>query len=140
MGEISVKSLKGLLLYGVLLMAVAFASSAAYAATEVDKAAFESAFQDMLADPTDKQKTLHYADMADRVGDHEAAVPPLERLLMQNPDQPDLMVRIGYHYYHLQSYAMAKKYLTDALAMKSIRSNDRNEANKLLADMKWKVY
>lgn len=124
----------------VLMAGFAIAPVVAHAATDADKAAFETAFQDMLADPTDKAKTLHYADMADRVGDHEAAVPPLERLLMQNPNQPDLMVRIGYHYYHLQSYAMAKKYLNDALAMKSIRSNDRNEANALLADIKWKVY
>ena len=74
---------------------------------------FQQAFWAMLADPADTEKTIRYAEIAVKLGDYEAAVPPLERLLMLNPKMPKVRLEVGVLYYLLNSKEVARGYLSD---------------------------
>lgn len=98
-----------------LLLAVPV-TSAAHASTAVQtelQQDFQQAFWDMLADPANTQKTIRYAELAVKLGDYEAAIPPLERLLMLNPKLPKVRLEVGVLYYLLNSKEVAKGYLSD---------------------------
>jgi tetratricopeptide (TPR) repeat protein len=101
----------------VLLLALPAPSLANTAAgntsrTEVQNA-FQKAFWAMLADPSDTEKTIRYAELAVKLGDYEAAIPPLERLLMLNPGLPKVRLEVGVLYYLLNSREVARGYLND---------------------------
>lgn len=91
------------------------------------KALFEEAFQQMLQDPSDIDVTLRYAELARDLGDYEAAIPPLERILMFNPELHKIKLELGIMYYKLKSYEMAEAYFQKAL-----------ESEKASADVKAK--
>ncbi|MBY0355368.1 MAG: hypothetical protein K2Q12_06510 [Rickettsiales bacterium] len=74
---------------------------------------FQKAFWDMLSDPADTEKTVRYAELAVKLGDYEAAIPPLERLLMLNPKLPKVRLEVGVLYYLLNSKEVARGYLND---------------------------
>ncbi len=74
---------------------------------------FQKAFWAMLADPSNTEKTIRYAELAVKIGDYEAAIPPLERLLMLNPKLPKVRLEIGVLYYLLNSREVARGYLND---------------------------
>lgn len=74
----------------------------------------DAAYQQLLANPSDIGLTLKYAKLCSLAGDYEAAIPPLERLLISKPDSPKLRLEIGILYYLLGSYDTAKTYLIDA--------------------------
>lgn len=74
---------------------------------------FQKAFWAMLADPANTEKTIRYAELAVKIGDYEAAIPPLERLLMLNPKLPKVRLEIGVLYYLLNSKEVARGYLND---------------------------
>ncbi len=75
----------------------------------------DAAFQGILADPTNLDKTYDYAKMATAAGDYEAAITSYERLLLFNPDLPRVKTELGILYYRLGSFDTARSYLTDAL-------------------------
>lgn len=72
---------------------------------------FLKAFDVMYAHPDDADATLRYAALALEKGDHEAAVSPLERLLMMNPQLPEVRLQLGRAYYYLKSYDNARMHL-----------------------------
>ncbi len=74
----------------------------------------DAAYQQLLANPSDIALTLKYAKLCAAAGDYEAAIPPLERLLISKPDSPKLRLEIGILYYLLGSFDTAKTYLKDA--------------------------
>ena len=47
---------------------------------------FEQAFEHMLLDPANLDKSFKYAELGIQVGDYEAAISALERMLLYNPD------------------------------------------------------
>jgi cytochrome c-type biogenesis protein CcmH/NrfG len=46
---------------------------------------FEQAFQHMLLDPANLDKSFKYAELGIQIGDYEAAISALERMLLYNP-------------------------------------------------------
>jgi hypothetical protein len=86
---------------------------------------FESAFQDMLQDPANLDKTFYYAELAIRVGDYEAAISALERMLLYNPDLPRVRLELGVLYFRLGSFAIARTYLTRAVAGENVPDDVR---------------
>ncbi|MAR56520.1 MAG: hypothetical protein CMM93_05000 [Rickettsiales bacterium] len=82
------------------------------------QARFDSLYQELMANPTDVDKTLEYSNLAVEMGDYEAAIPPLERLLISNPDTPKLKLEIGILYYLLGSKDVARSYLEEATQAK----------------------
>lgn len=94
----------------VLLLAPG--ANASERSRDVVQQEFKRSFQAVLANPTDAKATLHYAHLAQEMKDYESAIPPLERLLMLNPELPQVRLEIGVMYYRLKSGDMARTYLT----------------------------
>jgi hypothetical protein len=76
---------------------------------------FDQAFDHMLQDPSNLDKTFEYAELGIKIGDYEAAISALERMLLYNPDLPRVRLELGVLYFRLGSYAIARTYLTRAV-------------------------
>lgn len=94
---------------------------------------FQQTFQRMIANPADVHTTLLYSDLAAELGDYEAAIPPLERLLLLNANQPALKLRIGHYYQKLGSHEMAKTYLQEAATSRTASAEVTQTARTLLS-------
>src|SRR5262249_643110 len=70
----------------------------------------------MLRDPANLDTAFTYADVAAKLGDNEAAISALERMLLFNPNLPRVQLEIGVLYFRLGSYEIARTYLERALA------------------------
>jgi hypothetical protein len=105
----------------LLLLLAAFGASQGAAATDAQgHAALEARkaqlFREMLANPANLDVTFAYADVSARLGDYEAAVSALERMLLFNPNLPRVDVELGALYFRMGSYAVAESYFDKALA------------------------
>jgi hypothetical protein len=74
-------------------------------------------FQQMLRDPANLPVTFAYADISARLGDNEAAVSALERLLLFNPNLPRVDLELGVLYYRMGSFEAARSYLQKGAAL-----------------------
>jgi tetratricopeptide (TPR) repeat protein len=81
------------------------------ASLEAKKAAL---FQQMLRDPSNLDVTFAYADVAAQLGDNEAAVAALERMLLFNPNLPRVDLELGVLYFRMGSYEAAQSYFDKA--------------------------
>ncbi len=70
----------------------------------------------MLRNPADLDATFAYADVSARLGDYEAAVSALDRMLLFNPNLPRVQLEIGALYFRMGSYDLARDYFTRAAA------------------------
>ena len=89
-----------------LLASVALAQNSA---TRTEQ--YEKSFADMYADVGNLDKTFAFAEAAIAVGDIEGAVAALERMLIIEPDLPQIRLQLGTLYFQLGSFAMASTYL-----------------------------
>jgi tetratricopeptide (TPR) repeat protein len=76
----------------------------------------EELFQRMLRNPADLDATFAYADVSARLGDNEAAVSALERMLLFNPDLPRVQLELGALYFRMGSFEIARTYFEKAAA------------------------
>src|SRR5271166_339794 len=105
----------------IVVSAFLFMPPAANAqAADADKAGLEaqkqSLFQQMLRNPANLDIAFAYADIAARLGDYEAAVSILERMLLFNPDLPRVQLELGVLYFRMGSYQIARDYFDKAAA------------------------
>lgn len=99
------------------------------------EAQLDQLYHELLADPTNVDKTLSYAELAVEIGDYEAAIPPLERLLISNPGAAKLKLELGILYYLLGSNDAARTYLEDAKATQGASDLIIQQSNEYLAKM-----
>lgn len=76
----------------------------------------EALFQVMLRNPADLDATFAYAEVSTRLGDYEAAVSALERMLLFNPNLPRVDLELGALYFRMGSYDLARDYFAKAAA------------------------
>jgi tetratricopeptide (TPR) repeat protein len=76
----------------------------------------ETLFAQMLRNPANLDATFAYADVSARLGDYEAAVSALERMLLFNPNLPRVQVELGALYFRMGSYDLAQDYFAKAAA------------------------
>jgi tetratricopeptide repeat protein len=76
----------------------------------------EALFQQMFRNPANLDVTFAYADVSARLGDYEAAVSALERLLLFNPALPRVQLELGALYFRMGSYELARDYFDKAAA------------------------
>lgn len=135
----SIKNLdKAIFTLGLIAFLALFsgANSHAYANDQVNlKQQFDAAFEAMLNNPADVKLTTRYAEVAVAMGDYESAIPPLERLLMQNPDQLDVKLEVGVLYFLLNSHGMAKEYLGGVKSSGKATPDQLKRADEYLARM-----
>lgn len=115
-----------------LFLAIPAQSEESYGAKQ---AQFKEMYAQLLDDPSNTDLTLQYAELAAELGDYEAAVSPLERLLMSNPDVPKIRLELGILYYLLGSYDMAKTYLQEAKQAQSAKPEIIEQADEYLQRM-----
>lgn len=108
-------------------------------AQETPQAAYDRAFQGMLRDPGDLDKTFTYAQAAVGVADYEGAIAALERMLMINPDLPRVRLELGALYFRIQSYEIARTYLATALQAPNVPGEVRERVQALLAEIDKRV-
>ncbi len=76
----------------------------------------EALFQQTLKDPANLDVTFAYADISAKLGDNEAAVSALERMLLFNPNLPRVQLELGALYFRRGSYDIARTYFERAAA------------------------
>ncbi len=103
--------------FGFLLL---FPLAATVKADGADQAALEAQkdrlFQKMLANPADLDTAFDYANVAAQLGDNEAAVSTLERMLLFNPNLPRVDLELGALYFRMGSFDIARTYFDKAMA------------------------
>jgi hypothetical protein len=113
-------------LAAAVAVAVTFCASGtppAFAATDsttLSRDQIEAGRQDllrlMLQDPSNLDVAFEYASLASQVGDYEAAVSTLERMLIFAPNTPRLQLELGILYYRLGSYEVSRSYFAQVVA------------------------
>src|SRR3546814_10407746 len=91
--------------------------SGARAETSQDgnRARYDALFQTMLERPADLDVMFEFAALAARLGEHDAAISTLERMLIYNPELPRVRLELGALYMRVGADEMARVYLQDAL-------------------------
>ncbi len=141
-GKVAARAAAGLL----LVLTVAWNSAQAVAQfkpqqalSDEERAAlekqYEAAFQAVLKDPGNLDKTFRYAELAVAVGDLEGAVSALERMLIYNPKLPRVRLELGSLYFRLGSYAVAKSYLTRAIEGEDVPVEVRDRVTAFLEEI-----
>lgn len=126
------------------VLAAAGLVSGAEAATRADQQRLLAAMQQA---PTDYDITLQYVRVSEDLGDYEAAIGALERLLFYNPDLTRAKVELGMLYFRLGSYENAAHYFRDAGAAPNLDPTLRSrvdaylpQAEKQLSPSRWTGY
>ena len=101
-------------------LALSVAAARADSPADSDKSALEqkkeALFQQMLRQPSNLDVTFAYADVSAKLGDNEAAVSALERMLLFNPDLPRVDLELGVLYFRMGSFDVAQSYFQKAAA------------------------
>ncbi len=114
---------------------LAWFSTAQAETTGPTEADLDRVFQQVLADPTNLDLAFEYAAIATALGDFEAAISSLERMLIYNPDLPRVQVELGVLYFRLGSYGAAKSYFEQALSAPDMPEPARQRVNEYLAQI-----
>src|SRR6266571_5071827 len=115
------RSILSFILYGIAVAVLIIpVGAAAQTVSAEDRPALEAQkdalFQQMFRDPANLDVTFAYADLSARLGDNEAAVSALERMLLFNPNLPRVQLELGALYYRMGSYDSARTYFERAAA------------------------
>lgn len=93
-----------------------WAQSASAAAAAARDPEYQALFQRMYANPRDVEATFRFAEVATRLGDYEAAIGALERILLFNPNLARVKVQLGRLYLRIGGTQVAHGYFEQALA------------------------
>src|SRR5258708_10866497 len=76
----------------------------------------EELFQKTLRDPANLDVAFAYANASAKLGDNEAAVSALERMLLFNPNLPRVQLELGALYFRMRSSEIARTYFDKTAA------------------------
>ncbi len=83
-------------------------------ATGAVEARREALFVSMLNDPSNLDVAFEYAMLSAQVGDYEAAISTLERMLVYAPNLPRIQLELGVLYYRIGAIEESRAYLEAA--------------------------
>lgn len=89
----------------------------------------------MFANPSNLEVTFQFAELAAKLGDYEAAIGALERLLFFNPNLTRVRLQLGALYFKLGAYPMARSHFEQVAAAADASSEMRGEAGRFMAEM-----
>ena len=87
------------------------------------------------ADPSDLEVTFRYAEVSALLGNFEAAISALERMLLFNPDLPRVRLELGVLYFGWAQFALARTYPDRALEAEDVPSEGRRRVEVFLAEI-----
>ena len=90
-------------------------------------------FKRLLVKPDDLDAGFRYAELETELGDYEAAIGALERMLYYNPNLPRVKLQLGVLYFRLRSYEMARTYFNAVLALKDLPADVHTEVEVYIA-------
>ena len=90
-------------------------------------------FKHLLAKPNDLDAAFRFSEIETKLGDYEAAIGALERMLFYNPNLPRVKLELGLLYFRLRSYEMARSYLNAATESPDTPQDVRDQVAKFLA-------
>jgi hypothetical protein len=90
-------------------------------------------FKRLLLKPDDLDAGFRYAELETELGDYEAAIGALERMLYYNPNLPRVKLQLGVLYFHLRSYEMARNYFDAVLNTPDVPSDVQTEVQTYIA-------
>lgn len=96
---------------------------------------FDAAFANVLDDPANLDSSFNHAELAIRIGDFEAAISSLERMLLYNPALPRVRLELGVLYFRLGSYAIARNYLASAVRGADVPAEVKARVEKFLREI-----
>jgi tetratricopeptide (TPR) repeat protein len=112
------------------------ADDSAWAQTAATTAAsnpeYQALFKRMYDNPQDMEATFRFAEVATRLGDYDAAIGALERVLFYNPDLARVKVELGSLYQRIGGAQMARSYLEQAIATPGAAPDVQTAAQQLL--------
>ena len=120
-------------LAGCLMAGVAFGQSAPAPSDAELRAQADLLFKRMLVAPNDLDAAFRFSEIETKLGDYEAAIGALERMLFYNPDLPRVKLELGMLYFRLRSYEMARSYLTAAVGAPDVPQDVRDQVTNYLA-------
>lgn len=95
---------------------------------------YKALFKRMFDDPTNVELTFRFAALATRLGDYEAAIGALERILYFNPRLARVKLQLGTLYFKLGAYKMARSYF-DAARTAGAPPDVQAEAERFVAEL-----
>lgn len=90
-------------------------------------------FKRMLVKPNDLDATFRYAEIETKLGEYEAAIGALERMLFYNQNLPRVKLELGLLYFRLRSYETARSYFNAAVASPDTPQDVRDRVATFLA-------
>jgi tetratricopeptide (TPR) repeat protein len=122
-----------MLLHSLALFLALWLVAAPASAESDNPETFRALYAELMLDPTNVDKTLEYAALAVEMKDYEAAIPPLERLLLSYPNASKIQLELGELYTLLGSDAAAKSYFEDVLQNAQAEADHVSQAKAHLA-------
>jgi hypothetical protein len=111
---------------------IARAQSANAAAAAANDPGYRALFQRMYNNPQDMETTFKFAEVATRLGDYEAAIGALERVLLYNPNLARVKVELAALYQRIGGTQVAESYIDQALTTPGVTEDVRVAAQQLL--------
>lgn len=115
-----------------LFLSEAKARPALDAATQTE---INQLYDMLITNPMDRSLNIRYSTALAKAGDYEAAIPPLERILINEPQNAWLMLQLGILYHALDAKLLARMYLEQAVAQPDITDDIKQKASTLLATL-----
>lgn len=104
------------------------------ASKEALRSQYDALFQQILRNPADIDATLRFAEVATQLGEYEAAIGALERILFYNVQLPRVHLELGILYFRLGSYEIAREHLRTAISGKDVPEEVRRRVDEFLAE------
>jgi tetratricopeptide (TPR) repeat protein len=90
-------------------------------------------FKRLLLKPDDLDAGFRYAELETELGDYEAAIGALERMLYYNPNLPRVKLQLGVLYFQVRFYEMARNYFDTVLNAPDVPPDIRTEVQTYVA-------
>jgi tetratricopeptide (TPR) repeat protein len=108
------------------------ASPPAASVTDADKRVVaDLLFKRLLLKPDDLDAGFRYAELETELGDYEAAIGALERILHYDPNLSRAKLQLGTLYFHLRSYEMARNCFDAVLNAPDVPPDIRAEVQTM---------
>lgn len=99
------------------------------------KAEHDALFAKVLLDPANVELSFRYAEVATKLGDYEAAIGALERIIFYNPNLPRVRLELGLLYFRLGSFEMSRSYFESAISGPDVPVEVRNRVAGFLTEI-----